>query len=145
MIQMRRQWQTNAPCPRAVSMALAVRRSNTDGITWCGMSRATPEATGCRHRATTHSVLPQRLTGHKQMKQRQKNVPKRLAISMAAAVCRYNTAHIAQLRGSRATLEATGWCHQASIAGDSRQSDKKTPVFPSFFIVNLYKKVAGRR
>jgi hypothetical protein len=41
-------------------MAMAVRQSNTDGIAQCGMSTATtPKATGCRHRATTHSVLPQ--------------------------------------------------------------------------------------
>ncbi len=29
-------------------MAMAVRRSNTDGIPQCSMSRATPEATGRR-------------------------------------------------------------------------------------------------
>jgi hypothetical protein len=77
-------------------MATAVRRSNTDGIAQCGMSRATLEATGCRHQATTHSLLPQQPPGQQQMKQGQKNVPKRLAISMAAAVRQYNTAHNAR-------------------------------------------------
>ncbi len=77
-------------------MATAVRRSNTDGIAQCSMSRATPEATGCRHRATTGSILPQQPPGQQQTKQQQKYVPKRLAISMAAAVRRYNTAHMAR-------------------------------------------------
>ncbi len=38
-----------APHPPAVLMATVVRRSNTDDIAQCGMSRATPEATGRRH------------------------------------------------------------------------------------------------
>jgi hypothetical protein len=37
-------------------MALVVHQSNTDGIAQCGMSRATPKATGCHHRVTTHSA-----------------------------------------------------------------------------------------
>jgi hypothetical protein len=44
-------------------MAMAVRRSNTDGIARCGMSKATPEATGRRHQVTTCSILPQRPPG----------------------------------------------------------------------------------
>jgi hypothetical protein len=54
-------------------MATAVRRSNTDGIAQCGMSRATPEATGRRHRATTCSLLPQRLPGQQANKQQSTN------------------------------------------------------------------------
>jgi hypothetical protein len=42
-----------------------------------------------------------------------------LAILMAAAVRRYNSAHIAQWRRSRASLEATGRRHQASIVADT--------------------------
>jgi hypothetical protein len=61
--------QMNSPHPLAVLMATAVHRSNTDGIAQCGMSRATLEATGCRHQATTHSVLPQRLPGQQANKQ----------------------------------------------------------------------------
>jgi hypothetical protein len=84
------------------------------------MSRATPEATGgCHHRATTHSILPQRLPGQQQTKQQQKNVPKGLAILMAAAVRWYNTAHITQLRRFRALLDATKRHHWASIVVDS--------------------------
>jgi hypothetical protein len=58
-------------------------------------SRATLEATGCRHWATTGSVSPQRLPGQQQTRQQQQNVPKRLAISMAAVVRWYNTARMA--------------------------------------------------
>jgi hypothetical protein len=68
----------------------------TKCIAKCSMSRATLKATGRRHWATTHSVFPQRLPGQQQTKQRQKNVPKKLAILMATAVRRYYTARIAQ-------------------------------------------------
>ncbi len=54
---------TNECTSSASCMATAVSRSNTDGIAQCGMSRATPEATGHCHRATTCSVLPQRPPG----------------------------------------------------------------------------------
>ncbi len=89
-------------------MATAVRWSNTDSIALCGMSRATPEATGCCYQATACSVLPQQLPGQYQTKQQQQKWPALLAISMAAAVRRYNTARIAQWRRSRALVEATG-------------------------------------
>ncbi len=95
-MQTRQRWQTNAPHPLAVLMATAVRRSNTDGIVQCGMSRATPEATGHRHQATTCSVLPQPPPGQQQTKQQWKKLPNRLAILMAVAVRRYNTMCIAQ-------------------------------------------------
>jgi hypothetical protein len=88
-------WRMNAPHLLAVSMATAVRQSNTDGIAQCGMSRATPEATGCRHRATTCTVLPQQPPGQQANKQQSTNQPKKLAMLMAAAVRRYNTACIA--------------------------------------------------
>jgi hypothetical protein len=86
----------NVPQPPAVLMATVVCQSNTDGIPQCGMSRATPEDTGRCHRATTHSVSPQRLPEQQQTKRQQKNVPKRLAILIAAVVRRYNTMCIAQ-------------------------------------------------
>ena len=57
----RNRWRrrTNAPLLRAISMAMAVRRCHTKRIAQCSMTRkASPEATGRRHRATTHSVLP---------------------------------------------------------------------------------------
>jgi hypothetical protein len=77
-------------------MATAVRRSNTDGIARCSMSRATLEATGRRHQATTCSVLPQRPPGQRANKQQSTNQPKKLAILMAMAMRWYVTAHIAQ-------------------------------------------------
>ncbi len=46
-------WCTNASRPPAILMVTVVRRSNTDGIARCSMSRATSEATGRHHRATT--------------------------------------------------------------------------------------------
>jgi hypothetical protein len=112
----KRWWQqTNAPFPPAILMAMAVRRSNTDSITQCSMSKATPEATGRRHRATTCSVLPQRLPGQQAYKQQSTNTPAKLAILMAMAMCWYVTERIAQWRRSRASLEATGCRHWASI------------------------------
>ncbi len=138
------QWWTNAPCPPAVLMATAVRRSNTDGIAQWGMSRATPEATGRRHWATTCSALPQRPPGQQANKQQSANTPKKLAVLMAMAMRRYVTAHIAQWRRFRALLDATKRRHWASIVANSRCNwSRMFRFFMSFFIVNLYKKVAG--
>ncbi len=115
MIQIRHQWQTNAPHPLAVLMATGVRQSNTDGIAQCGMSRATPEATGCQHRVTTCLVFPQWPPGQQAYKQQSTNKPAKLAILVAMAMRQYVTACIAQWRRSRASLEATGCHHRASI------------------------------
>ncbi len=81
----------------------------------CGMSRATPEATGHRYWATTCYVLPQRPPGQHANKQQSTNTPKRVAVLMAMAMRWYVTACIAQWRRSRASLEATGCRHRASI------------------------------
>jgi hypothetical protein len=108
-------WQTNAPHPPAVLMAMAVSRSNTDGIAQCGMSRATPEATGRRHWGTTCSVFPQRLPEQQANKQQSTNTPRKQAVLMAMAMRRYVTARIARWRRSRASLEATGRHHRARI------------------------------
>ncbi len=113
--QKRRWWRANAPHPPAVSMAMAVRWSSTDGISQCGMSTATLEAIGRQHRATTCSVLPQRPPGQQAYTQQSTNTPAKLAILMAMAMCRYITAHIARWRRSRASLEATGRRHWVSI------------------------------
>jgi hypothetical protein len=64
----------NAPPLQAISMAMRVRWSNTDGIAQCGMPRATPEANGRCHQATTCSVLPQQPPGHQQTKRQQKKM-----------------------------------------------------------------------
>ncbi len=143
------QWHQNALPLRPVSKALRMRQSNTDGISRCGMSRATLEATGLRHRATTCSVLLQGPPEQQANKQQSTNTPKKVAMLMAAVVRRYNTV-ITQLRRSRALLGATGCCHWASIMSDNinrtwsrcifwcfnRQNrrkrsrvDAKTPVF----------------
>jgi hypothetical protein len=76
-------------------MATAVHQSNTDGIAQCGMSRATPEATGRRHWATTCYVLPQRPPEQQANKQQSTNTPKKEAVLMAVVMRRYVTAHIA--------------------------------------------------
>ncbi len=118
-------------------MATAVRQSNTDGITQCVMSRATPEATECCHWATTHSVLPQRPPGQQQSKQWQKNWPALLAVLMAAAVRRYNTAHITQWRRSRALVETTRHHNRASIAANSCNRSRIRRFFWVFFMLTL--------
>jgi hypothetical protein len=114
--KLKRRWQqTNAPHLPAILMATVVRRSDTDSIAQCGMSTATPEATGRWHRTTTCSVLPQQPPGQQAYKQQSTNTPAKLAILMAMAMRRYLTARIPQWRRSRASLEATGCRHWASI------------------------------
>ncbi len=117
--QKRRWRRTNAPHLPAVLIAMAVRWSDTDGIAQCGMSRATPEATRRRNRATICSVLPQQPPGQQAYKQQSTNTPRKQAVLMAMAMRRYVTAQIAQWRRSRASLEATGCCHWASIMSDN--------------------------
>ncbi len=117
--QKRRWWRTNAPHPPGVLMATAVRRSNTDSIAQCGMSRATPEATGRQHWATTCSVSPQLPPGQQANKQQSTNTSRKQAVLMAMAMRRYVTALIPQWRRSRASLEATGRHHWASIMSDN--------------------------
>ncbi len=112
-------WQTDAPRPPAVSMTTAVRRSNTDGIARCSTSRATPEATGRCYWATTRYVLPQRPPGQQANKQQSTNTPKKVAVLMAMAMRRYVTACIARWRRSRASQEATGCCHWATIMSNN--------------------------
>jgi hypothetical protein len=107
------------PLLLAVSMAMAVRPGNTDGIARCGMSKVTQEATGCQHRVTTRSVLPQRPPGQQAYKQQWTNTPVKMAIVMAMVMRRYVTACIARWRRSRASLEATGRHHWASIMPDN--------------------------
>ncbi len=81
--------------------------------------RHRPIATGRRHRVTTHYVLPQRPPGQQANKQQSTNTPKKVAVLMAMAMRRYITAHIAQWRRSRASLEATGSRHRAGIMSDN--------------------------
>ncbi len=120
-----------------------MRRSKTDGIARCGMSRATPEATGRWHWATTCSILPQRPPGQHANKQQSTNTPKKVAMFMAAAVHQYNTVRIAQWKRSRALLEATG-CHRwVSIMSNNIKPDMATTVFFNVFIVKTVGKGHG--
>ncbi len=105
---------------------------------------ATPEATGSRLWASIHTVLPRRTTG---FACRQKNDEKASylpAVSLAVAVRRYNTKRIARWSGTRATPEATGCHHRASIAADRMNRSRKSRFFPSFFIVDPLKRGLGR-
>jgi hypothetical protein len=83
------------------------------------MSRATPEATGRHHRATTCYLSPQRPPGQQANKQQSTNTPKKVAVMMAMAMRWYVTARIARWRRSRASREATGHRHRASIMSDN--------------------------
>ena len=56
----------------------------------------------------------------------EKNAADSLAISMAMRIRRYSAKHIAQYGRSRATLDATGRHHRASICLVSHQ---RTPLF----------------
>ena len=126
--------RNKAPCPRPILIPMAVHRCNTKHIAQCSMPRATLEATGCQHWATTGSALPQCPPGQQADKQQSNNTPTKLAVLMAIAMWRYNTARISQWRRSRASLEATGL---GPIAINRTCQHR---FFPKFFIVKLLKK-----
>ncbi len=138
------------PPLQAISMAMRTCWSNEHGITRCSKSRATLDAPGSCHQATTCSVLPYPPPGQQANKQQSTNTPKKVAVLMVMAMHRYVTAGIAQWRRSRASLEATGRRHWASIMSNnmnwtwlrwfflcfhrqnhrkSSRGDVKTPVF----------------
>jgi hypothetical protein len=77
-----------------------------------------------------------RVTG-KQMTM--KNTPTLLAILMAMAMHQYVTMHIAQSRRSRASLEATGYRHWASIHSNSSEGTYLRHFCVLFFIANTLK------
>ena len=52
---------TNAGGLMAISIAMAMQRYDAGRIARWNISRASLEATGCHHRASTCAVLPQRL------------------------------------------------------------------------------------
>ncbi len=100
-------------------MAMQTCWSNECGIARSSKSRATLDAPGSRHRATTRSILPQRPPGQQANKQQSTNTPKKVAVLMAMVMRRYVTACIARWRRSRASLEATGRRHQVSIMSNN--------------------------
>jgi hypothetical protein len=115
-------------------------RSDTDSIAQCNVSRATTEATGCQHWATTCSVLPQRLPGQQAYKQQSTNTRAKKAISKAMVMRRYVTVRIAQWKRSRASIEATGRCHRASITPDNMVGTWLRRVFLCFHRQNRRKR-----
>ncbi len=124
---------------QAILVAMVVHRCNTKHFAQCSMSRAIPKATGCCHRATICSVLPQHLPGQQQTKQQQNSTPTLLTVLMAMAMHWYITAHIAQWRRSRASLEATGRRHWASICSNSSNQSFQNRLFLSVFMINSLK------
>jgi len=50
--------EKNGPPLRAISMAMRIKRYGAERIAQYGRSRATLDATGRRHRASIHPVLP---------------------------------------------------------------------------------------
>ena len=106
-------------------MAMRRRWSNTWGVAQCSMSRATPEATGRCHRATTRSsgYYSLRITPATDRasinKTTMQNIPTLLVVLMAIERGQYHTQRIAQWRGSRAFIKATKCRHQASTHSNS--------------------------
>jgi hypothetical protein len=66
-----------------------------------------------------------------------------MAILMAMAMRRNVTACIARWRRSRASLEATGCCHRASIMSNNIKPDMATMFFFNVFIVKTVGKSYG--
>jgi len=128
----RRRWGTNAPPSQAISMAITVRRWDTEHIVWWRWSRAFIKATKLCHRATTRSVSPRRLRG-RQSTQRWANAPPPLlVISMAVAMGRYDTACITQWRRFVAFIKATKRHHRASTRSDSINVTRQHRLFRLF-------------
>jgi hypothetical protein len=94
---------------------------------------ATQEANGRRHWASICTVLPRRTTGFACRQKNEEKASYLPAVSLAVAVRRYDTKRIARWRGTRATPEATGCCHRASIAADRMNRSRKSRFFLSFF------------
>jgi len=116
--QIRRRQQTNAPPSRAKSMAMAVRRWDTERIAQCSITGVSPEATGRCHRATTRSVSPCGRQGDNQPNNNGTHVPTLLAVLIAIAMRWYDTARIARWRRFVAFIKATKRHHRASTCSD---------------------------
>ncbi len=119
-------------------------KSNERGIARCSKSRATLDAPGSCHWATTCSVLPQQPPGQQANKQQSTNPPKKVAVLMAMAMHRYITACIAQWKRSRASLEATGRCHRVSIMSDNINRTWLQHFFLCFSSSKPKEKVTGQ-
>ncbi len=116
---------------------MRMRWSNAHGIAWFRKSRATLDAPRRWHWATTSSVSPQQPPGKQKNKQQSTNDSKKVAESMAMAMRRYITAHIAWWRRFRAYLNATKRHHRASIVADNDKWDIPMHWFCSILEVNV--------
>jgi hypothetical protein len=108
------------------------------------MSRATPEATGRRHRATTCSISPQWPPGRQSTKQQSNNTPTLLAVLMAIAMQWYGTIpHTSPDRGGSGLQQKplVAAIRQVSLPIVA-MGTKKHRLF-SFFIVTCYKRDQG--
>ncbi len=140
-----RQWYEHVPPPLAILMAMAVCWCNTKHITQCSISRATPEATGCQHWATTCSVLPLRRQGNRQTNNNQQ-IHLKSWLFWWPRQCAGTIPHASPNRGSPGLhskpLDATiGW----ALAPININWTYLRQFFLRFFIINSYKKVAGWR
>ena len=73
------------------------------------------------------------------------NVPTLLAVSVAMAVQRYNTAFIVQWRRFMASLKVTKHCHWASTHSDNINRTCLPPLFVVYCIVKLSKKATKHK
>ena len=115
----RRRRRINAPPSRAILIAMAVRRWNTERIARWRRSRAFIKATKLRHRATTRSVLPRQPPGTQSTQRWATCPPPLLAILMAVVMRRCYTPRIARWRRFVAFIKATKRHHRASTHSDS--------------------------
>ena len=119
----------------AFSMAMAVCRCNTERITRCSMTRASPKATGHHHPVTTCSVLPRRLPWRQSTQLKCNMYP----------ICwpfwwPYYAARVAQWRRFVAFIKATKNHHRASTRSNRHQPDMPAPISGVYFIVKSLKK-----
>ena len=112
--------------------------SDTCSITQCSMSRATPEATGCCHRATTQSVLPRWPPGRQQTKHQCRCVHFAGRFDDRGDVPVLYCC-IAQWRRFTAFLKTTTRHHRASTHSNSINRTYLPLILREYLIVNLLK------
>jgi hypothetical protein len=119
---------------------LAVRWCHTEHIAQCSMTRASPEATGRSHRATTRSVLPRWPPGRQPTQRLCKMYPLCWPFRWPSQCAGTHNARISQWRRFVAFIKATKCRHWASTRSARHQSDMPTPISGVYFIVKLSKK-----
>ena len=129
----RRRRRINAPPLRAISMAMAVRRCNTERISQLRRSRDFIKATKLRQRATTRSVSPWRPPGTQSTQRWATCPPPLLAILMAVAMRQYNTTCIAWWKRFVAFIKATKRHHRASTCPNIIKGTRQHRLFLSFY------------